>query len=375
MNYKKLMITFILQSKKPILTFFILMITSLEAFNLPIFYKKLSEPAPEWMMKQIENDLKPFTNELSKKALDEFFASKHTSLFRIRVANGEMTIEKSESATTHGVPDAFIPHFYSLNNMVPLPDLDIIISGGDGIGSRPNGPALPIFTFVKWIGDQGTIFLPDWFALQGFEPEKSKVLKGNKNFPWKAKRDVLFFRGGDAGIRDNSSYSAWKKSPRPQLVALSIKYPRLIDAKFAIGLHSHQFLKDAKKDGYISEYVQMDKYVANKYLMDIDGNCAATPRLPLLLHSNCVILKSMTNSILWFYPCIKPYVHFIPVKEDLSDLLTQLQWAKDHPKACRQISKNARNLAKGVLNHEAVYEYLYRVLIEYSKKQSEQYYL
>lgn len=50
-----------------------------------------------------------------------------------------------------------------------------------------------------------------------------------------------------------------------------------------------------------------------------------------------------------------------------------MSWAQEHPQECFQISRNARDLADNVLSREAIYEYLYRLLNEYSKKQQEQY--
>lgn len=109
--------------------------------------------------------------------------------------------------------------------------------------------------------------------------------------------------------------------------------------------------------------------------MDIDGNCAATPRFPLLLHTNSLVFKSVTDSIQWFYGKIKPYTHFVPVAEDLSDLVTQIKWAKKHDKKCKEISDNARQLADEVLSQESVYLYLYKLLEEYSRRQHDQYHL
>ncbi len=321
------------------------------------------------MADEIEEELAPFTYHLSKKNLDELFTNAKNNLFRIRVVNGQMSIEKSPSALTHSVPDRYIPHFQELHYLLPLPDLDLLISANDEIHT-PSDLPLPICILSKRKEDPGVILIPDWFALKGYEPDKSQVLKGNRRSPWRGKRNILFFRGGDSGVFDNSSYSAWKTFPRPQLVALSIQYPRLIDAKFAISLHNSQFFEQAKKEGYIGNYVEMTNYIRNKYLMDIDGNCASAPRLGLLLHSNSVILKNMTNSFQWFYRVLIPYTHFIPVEEDLSDLIAQLQWAHQHPLECQHMSQRAQILAKEVLSQEAVYEYLYRLLVEYSRRQS-----
>jgi hypothetical protein len=127
------------------------------------------------------------------------------------------------------------------------------------------------------------------------------------------------------------------------------------------------------KEGMVGNQVPLKDFPRYRYLMDVDGHTANTPRVALLLHSNSVMVKQVTDDMLWFYPALKPYVHFIPVKQDLSDLLPQLEWAKNHEKECTEIVRNANQLAAEALSPEAIYLYLYRLLEAYSSKQREYY--
>jgi len=56
----------------------------------------------------------------------------------------------------------------------------------------------------------------------------------------------------------------------------------------------------------------------------------AAYRLPYLLAGDSVILKQDSHYYEFFYKQLRPYVHYIPVKADLSDLLDRIQWAKQH---------------------------------------------
>lgn len=49
---------------------------------------------------------------------------------------------------------------------------------------------------------------------------------------------------------------------------------------------------------------------------------------------------------------MKPFVHFIPIKEDLSDFDAVFAWAESHPKECNQIAENAYQFAKNNLKRE-----------------------
>jgi uncharacterized protein Usg len=46
---------------------------------------------------------------------------------------------------------------------------------------------------------------------------------------------------------------------------------------------------------------------------------------------------------------IKPYVHYIPVAEDMSDIIEKIQWCLDHPKESQKIVKNAFDFASNFL--------------------------
>lgn len=347
-----------------ICSFFLL--TCLHAIERNELWEKLIEPTPAWMREQIHHDLQPFTVQLSRQNLDRLFADEKLACIRVRVVGGVMTIEKKGNTEKHSARNNYDPHFFKLHELVPLPNLDLLVTLHDHLGSQPD---LPIFVLAKSTQVRGCILIPDWFALAGYEPDKTLVIRGNDKYPWEKKTNLLFFRGGDSGVDSTVNFAAWKKSVRPQLVALSNQYPQLIDAKFAKTLHHKQFLEQAKQEGFIGKFVPMDEYVKYKYLIDVDGNCASAPRLGLILHSNCVLLKTVTHSVQWFYRALHAWEHYIPLKPDLSDLLSQLEWAKKHPKEAKQISKNGRSLAKHVLSQKSVYTYVYKLLVEYAKKQ------
>lgn len=60
--------------------------------------------------------------------------------------------------------------------------------------------------------------------------------------------------------------------------------------------------------------------------MNIDGTVAAY-RFPYLLAGNSVVFKQKSKFYEHFYADLKPYVHYIPIKNDLSNLVDQINWA------------------------------------------------
>lgn len=63
-----------------------------------------------------------------------------------------------------------------------------------------------------------------------------------------------------------------------------------------------------------------------KYQLNIDGTVAAY-RLPYLLAGNSVVFKQDSTYYEHFYSELKPFVHYIPIKRDLSDLVDKIKWA------------------------------------------------
>lgn len=346
------------------------------AFNESVFFQKLNAPIPEWMLEQIEEDLAIHNTDLSRKSIDKLFYEQHDSLklIRVTVVNGEIHIQKSPSIINHPTPELIIPPLYFLSNLIRLPDMDFVFTSHDGMVSH-----FPVFCVTKgcvtglseeqYIRRNGVIVMPDMFAYDGYEPGKSQVLEGNKIYPWECKLNIAFYRGSDIGVSD---LNAWINYPRPRLVCLSTQYPHLIDAKFT-SLYAVCHTQFAIDNGFMGNYLSMKDHPRYKYLMNVEAGCANTPRFPLLLHANSVIFKNLTQSILWFYKALKPYEHFIPIAEDLTDLLSQLEWAHAHDDECRKISENANNIAADALTSEAVYLYLYKLLDAYARKQSTYY--
>lgn len=60
-----------------------------------------------------------------------------------------------------------------------------------------------------------------------------------------------------------------------------------------------------------------ENQAVNKLIIDIDGN-SYSRRFPILLASGSVVIKIATYADIGTIPA-KPWVHYIPVKMDLSD--------------------------------------------------------
>ena len=66
-----------------------------------------------------------------------------------------------------------------------------------------------------------------------------------------------------------------------------------------------------------------------RYQLTIDGTVAAY-RVPYLLAGDSVVLKQDSPYYEHFYHDLRPWVHYIPFKRDLSDLGKRLEWAMNN---------------------------------------------
>ena len=121
--------------------------------------------------------------------------------------------------------------------------------------------------------------------------------------------------------------------------------------------------------GYLGNYCSVAEYIKYKYQILIDGNTTAWERAYWQLFSNSVIFKQNSNKIQWYYEGLKPWIHYIPIENDISDLPEKIKWALNNDEKVYEISQNAQKFAHENLNYEDILYYIYLLLTEYAKLQ------
>jgi len=103
-----------------------------------------------------------------------------------------------------------------------------------------------------------------------------------------------------------------------------------------------------------------------KYLINVDGHVTAF-RLGRELGSGSCVLLVKSKYKIWYHEFLKPYVHFVPVKTDLSDLLDKVRWCKEHDEKCKKIADNALVFYKKYLCKDGILDYLQKILCDLKK--------
>jgi hypothetical protein len=119
-----------------------------------------------------------------------------------------------------------------------------------------------------------------------------------------------------------------------------------------------------------SNYVEIYKQSTYKYLVYVEGHCAAC-RYGFMMLLGSVILKVDSLCVadqMWYFPMLVPYEDHVPVKSDLSDLAEQIEWCRSNDDKCRQIAANARRLYEQVLCRDGILDYMQAIFMEIAKK-------
>jgi hypothetical protein len=66
---------------------------------------------------------------------------------------------------------------------------------------------------------------------------------------------------------------------------------------------------------------------------------------------------------MWFHKKLVAYEHYVPIKEDLSDLWDQIRWCRANDRTCEQISRQAKTFYETYLTKKGVLDYLQTLLV------------
>jgi hypothetical protein len=224
---------------------------------------------------------------------------------------------------------------------------------------------IPIPTYEDWARVQSPYNV--WFpkSCTDYNPEFNK--------DWNTKKPTAVFRGGSTGCgvtietnpRLKLAYLSYITKPDdngiPYLDAGITKWnlrPRKI--------HGEKYLKTIninnlpfQKVSFLSPLEQSNY----KYIINVDGHVSAF-RLSLEMNMGCVILMVDSNWKMWFKDLLLPYKHYIPIKSDLSDLISQIKWCRDHDDKCQEIVSNAQDFFNTYLQRDGIMDYMQKTLVD-----------
>lgn len=165
----------------------------------------------------------------------------------------------------------------------------------------------------------------------------------HRGIPFEEKRDMIVFGGQKRGTRHNFTQ-------RRDIDISPREY-------FATDRVSKKYVYN-KGFGWIDRSQQ----IYFKYILDIDGNTSTWDATAWKLNSGSVIFKSESGWRQWFYEEYKPYTHYVPIKDDFSDLDEKFEWCAAHVDECLAMIKNCKALFQKIYRFSNVVKYTISIL-------------
>ena len=142
--------------------------------------------------------------------------------------------------------------------------------------------------------------------------------------------------------------SMYQSDGRENLWVLSKKYPNRILAETSF-----------------EKKVPMPEQAKYKYLIDVRG-LGWTDRVKTLLMLGRPLLLVDRPNREWYMDEMVPMKHYVPVKEDLSDLIEKIDYLDENPEVYRNIVESTKEFVDIHLNPDRILEYLRDVTLKYA---------
>jgi hypothetical protein len=196
-----------------------------------------------------------------------------------------------------------------------------------------------ILTFNKHLNDNTAICVPDIHFIRNSNRDyQENYNQIDVNFiTWEDKNNIFVWRGN---INNGTKYNFYH--PSNKSVNQRQYFVNLIDS----------FPKLKKYVDANENFLSISDQIKSKFLIDIDGFANTWDSLCWKLYSGSLVIKNESIWKQWYYDELKPWIHYVPVNNDFSNLLQIIQWCQLNDNICREIALNARNFVKKRLNYE-----------------------
>ncbi|ESP00309.1 hypothetical protein LOTGIDRAFT_225910 [Lottia gigantea] len=306
--------------------------------------------------------------------------------FRVWEKKGEITKKEFETAKERGLGTHYqiINHklyreekcmfgarcsgneHFILEIIKQLPDMELIINVHDWPKTMKRTSPLPVFSFSTVRSDNWDIMYPAWTFWEGgpavwpiyptglgrWDKQREIIPKAASEWPWEKKLNTGFFLGSRTS------------SERDPLVLLSRKEPDLVNAQYT----KNQAWKsdaDTLHQPPAAE-IKLEDHCKYKYLFNFRG-VAASFRLKHLFLCDSVVFHVGDKWLEFFYTAMKPWVHYIPVEQSLSNVKELLLFAQENDEVVRKIAERGRQFIWDHLRMEDVSCYWKKILKRYAK--------
>ena len=288
--------------------------------------------------------------------------SKHVYYKFLTMINPEVFKHVKNGLYIFSIRDACLVHKRRME-----PWIDVVGEERDDIGFIPK-QFLPIFNSTGGT-EYFDIPIPTYDDI-GYiktKPEEFQDLETS----WSKKKPVAVFRGSATGC----GYSP-ENNVRLKLAKFSqdLNDKSIVDAGIVRGDLAREkyifnrdtglgFYNSKRYDINVVERLTKQQQSGYKYIIEIEGNVSAHRVLTDMLYKSLLLMVD-SEYTLWYSHLLVPYVHYIPIKKDLSDLLEKITWCRNHDDLCEKMAINSYNFAIDLLKFEVIINTMGNLMIQ-----------
>ncbi|KAJ7165693.1 glycosyl transferase family 90-domain-containing protein [Mycena crocata] len=192
------------------------------------------------------------------------------------------------------------------------------------------------------------------------------------NISWEDKKPALYWRGqSTGGWISGTNYHSF---PRFKLLDIARSHGDIMNVAVSAfyewfcqidGCDAAAIKAEYNITGAASPREEGYRY---KYVFDVDGNAFSGRYLGLLKSGSLVFKSTLFQE--YFDDWLQPFVHYIPVLPDLSDLVERIQWAIAHDAEAQRIQQAGQEFVERVITDDQNDCYFLAVLLEWARLQA-----
>ncbi|MEO8487975.1 MAG: glycosyl transferase family 90 [Betaproteobacteria bacterium] len=204
--------------------------------------------------------------------------------------------------------------------------------GADAIPEWRGAPgALPRFSpSHRWVacygahrGDPSALLIPEAHWIAGAFHAALFAEVASAMTPWESRRARAVYAGGDHGeIANYFAPPAAREHPRRRLRSV------VQDERLPVDVDLGHGIARARQMTY-------------RWILDVDGQVRTWGARAWKMASGSAVLSAASPWESFFTREFEPWVHFVPIANDFSDLAERLAWCRDHDDECRRIAEAA----------------------------------
>lgn len=183
----------------------------------------------------------------------------------------------------------------------------------------------PDWTFVHW---------PEC-NITSYEETRDEVIKAGESEPSVEK--ACWFGNANSPTKDVIEHIT-----RPKLVEIGEANSDVMDIRHVFPPLPAQHPEYRAMPDLVREY---------RAIIDIGGN-GYSGRIKWLLHSRRALIMIGRGYVEYFHDDLKPWVHYIPARQDLSDIESRVRWTLNNPRTTAWIAENAFRFATSHFREE-----------------------